>query len=165
MRTLGLCACVFLLFCLGFAGKANEHHYWLRLPRATLLIGPGTADFLVASRPDQTRQILPTADQPRVGSYTAPVFPSISRDGRIIACIRWLSLNPQLADVATYSVPQQNGLSTRKVNPLEPYRFRSMVRNSRSSAMVTAEVLFSCISLTSKPERREQFRWTILRGI
>lgn len=71
-----------------------------RIPGATLLLGWGDVDKLQATTPSRTVDVLDQTDS----GYSTPHYPSISRDGKVIACIRHKSRNPQRVAVATFSI-------------------------------------------------------------
>ena len=79
----------------------------LRMRGATLLLGPADTAFLAVTTPTETLTVLPLADQPQTRGYPIPAFPSISRDGKLVACIRLKSANPQRAAAAIYSIPEK----------------------------------------------------------
>lgn len=76
----------------------------LRLPGATLLLGWGDVNHLAVTMPTQKVTVLPTADQPEAWNYGSPSFPSISRDGGLVAAILFKSNQPSRAAVATFSI-------------------------------------------------------------
>ncbi len=73
-----------------------------RLAGATLLLGASPFALMVTS-PDQTWRIQPEPGRPSA-SDNSPIYPSLSRDGRIVACARIKSYNPSRMVVATYSL-------------------------------------------------------------
>jgi Tol biopolymer transport system component len=78
-----------------------------RLPGATLLIGSASPFFLVATTPNGTQRILPEPNQPESRDYT-PVYPSISRDGSLVATVRLKTGGyPRQVAIATYSIPEK----------------------------------------------------------
>ena len=79
----------------------------LRMRATTLLLGRADTAFLAVTTPTETLTVLPIANQPRTRSYPTPVFASISRDGKLVACIRLKSDSPQRAAAAIYSIPEK----------------------------------------------------------
>ena len=79
----------------------------LRLRSATLLLGWGDEHFLAVTTPKSTVKVLPAADQIAPRGFQIPNYPSISRDGTVVACVRLKSIDPQRVAVATFSLPDQ----------------------------------------------------------
>jgi len=75
------------------------------MPGATLLLGWGEVDQLEVTTAGQTIKVLPEAGAPRAWGFGSPIFPSISRDGKLVACLRVRASQPPRASVAVYSVP------------------------------------------------------------
>jgi Tol biopolymer transport system component len=75
-----------------------------RVPGGTFLLGmPPFA--LVVTTTERTWRIQPEPQQPSA-SDNAPIYPSLSRDGRLVACARIKSYSPSRMAIATYSLPE-----------------------------------------------------------
>ena len=110
-----LVGCTFLaLLWIQTAAASGDH--LLRMPGATLLLGFGYVDDLVATTPTQAVRVLPADNQPQTRSYPSPTFPSISRDGKLIACARLKSSSPQRVAIATYSIEKRSWVEYAEVD-------------------------------------------------
>ncbi len=93
-----------ILLCNLGSSKA-KHDYIPHIPGAALLIGWGPPNFMAVSMPHQTLPLLPEPNQPYIGGPL--MYPSITRDGRIVASARLKSARPRRVAIATYSVAEK----------------------------------------------------------
>jgi hypothetical protein len=87
---------------------ATEDYKFPHLPGSTLLFGwIGTVlHGLTIVTPGETVNVLPEPGQLVTGDGT-PIFPSISLDGRLIACVRLRPFPPFHIVLATFSIPDR----------------------------------------------------------
>jgi Tol biopolymer transport system component len=107
MKKLGGFLCCILCLFLWLTMAEARGDGLLRLRGAALLLGPADTGFLVVTTESETFTVLPTTNQPQTLAYPIPTFPSISRDGKLVACIRLKSADPQRAAAAIYSIPEK----------------------------------------------------------
>lgn len=83
-------------------GEARLHSAYTRSRIADRL---GPPNFMAVSMPHQTLPLLPEPNQPYIGGPL--MYPSITRDGRIVASARLKSARPRRVAIATYSVAEK----------------------------------------------------------